>query len=197
MTLAGFGYYEESYPPELWETPAAPVGAARPAADEGSTVPGGTVLPATAAEVQGADQQEGALEAGPDSPGAVRTADGVEHVGILPAAAALQGQVLEVDPDSPIPGTVETTEADVPDVALPDFLTVTAGAPASYFPPVKPAERPRNVTELRQRAQPADPSAVWEPGQYVVVGENGKRAWWDGETWQRGEAPPELTRAKA
>jgi len=153
-------YYDASYPPELWETPTAPVAAARPSAaeDEGSTVPAGTVLPV----LQAADQQE---------------------------------RVLLVDPDSPVPGTLETTHADVPDVALPPLLTVTAGSPGSYSPAVTPAERPRNVTELQTRGTP-EPADPWAPGQYVPVGERGKRAHWDGEAWRSGEAPPFQTRAR-
>lgn len=57
MSLAD--YYSDSYPPELWETPAAPVAAARQSAtDEGGTVPTGTVPPLPAAEdVQVSDQE--------------------------------------------------------------------------------------------------------------------------------------------
>lgn len=106
MTAPG-GYYDASYPPELWETPAPPVGAARPTA----------------------------------------------AAAVTPAAT----------------------------------LVVAAGAPGSYSPELRAADRPRNVTELREQATPVAPFA-WLPGQYILVGENGKRAHWDGTDWQRGEA---------
>lgn len=66
--------------------------------------------------------------------------------------------------------------------------TVAAGAPGSYLPDVKASARPRNITELREQADPSG-APPWSPGQYVLVGENGKRAHWDGTTWQYGEAP--------
>ena len=105
MSLAD--YYGDSYPPELWETPAAPVAAAR-------------------------------------------------------ASAAAE-----------FPATT---------------LQVVAGAPGHYVPELRAAERPTNVTELRERARPVHP-APWAPGQYVPVGERGKRAHWDGADWRGGEAP--------
>lgn len=98
-------YYEDSYPPELWETPAAPVGAARSAASD-------------------------------------------------PAAT----------------------------------FTVAAGEPGSYGDDVKATDRPRNITDLDERATPADP-APWAAGQYVPVGERGKRAHWTGSSWKTGESP--------
>lgn len=101
-------YYSDSYPPELWETPAPPVGAARSAQTDGA-----------------------------------------------PAAT----------------------------------LTVAAGTPGSYVPDLKASDRPRNITELRERAVPSGDATPWSPGQYVLVGENGKRAHWDGHGWQYGEAP--------
>ena len=101
------GYYEASYPPELWETPAAPVGAASAPAAAGS-----------------------------------------------PAAT----------------------------------FTVVAGAPGSYGDDVKAADRPRNITDLDERATPAD-RAPWAAGQYVPVGERGKRAHWTGAAWKSGESP--------
>jgi hypothetical protein len=77
-------------------------------------------------------------------------------------------------------GTVELEDARV--------LTVAAGAPGTYNPPQTPAQRPRNVTDLRERAQPVtrDP---WPEGTYVQVGESGKRAHWTGTEWRSGESP--------
>lgn len=67
-------------------------------------------------------------------------------------------------------------------------LTVTAGEPGTYEPEVAPADRPRNVTELRERARVSDP-APWAEGEYVLVGTSGKRAHWSGEDWHGGESP--------
>jgi len=130
MSLAG--YYDESYPPELWETPAAPVAAAARSAgaEASSTVPGGTVLEAS----------------GPD-----------------------QAEPLGVG-------------------RLPEGLVAHPGAPGTYSPALTAAARPRNVTELREYVTPALASP-WAPGDYVPVGERGKRAHWTGEDWRLGEAP--------
>jgi hypothetical protein len=67
-------------------------------------------------------------------------------------------------------------------------LTVTAGEPGTYSPAVSAAERPRNLTELRERATAAD-VAPWPAGAYVLVGESGKRAHWTGEEWRGGDSP--------
>jgi hypothetical protein len=67
-------------------------------------------------------------------------------------------------------------------------LTVDAGTPGSYSPAVKASERPRNVTELVQRAVP-NGRAPWDAGQYVPVGTSGKRAHWTGAEWRGGESP--------
>lgn len=67
-------------------------------------------------------------------------------------------------------------------------LVVNAGKPGQYWPAVKASERPRNVTELGQRAQPSQPDP-WPAGAYVLVGENGKRAHWTGDHWRGGDSP--------
>lgn len=67
-------------------------------------------------------------------------------------------------------------------------FTVAAGEPGEYDPEVAPADRPSNVTALRERARPADP-APWAEGQYVLVGTSGKRAHWGGDDWHGGESP--------
>lgn len=67
-------------------------------------------------------------------------------------------------------------------------LRVDAGAPGTYSPAVTAAERPRNVTELTERAQP-NGRAPWDAGQYVPVGSSGKRAHWTGDRWAGGESP--------
>jgi hypothetical protein len=101
-------------------------------------------------------------------------------------------------------GTQElvATEQDAAGQALPDApgqdgavqltdarqLLVTAGAPGTYQPELRPAERPHNVTELRERAQPDGPTP-WAAGQFVPVGTSGKRAHWDGQDWRSGESP--------
>jgi hypothetical protein len=73
-------------------------------------------------------------------------------------------------------GTVERT------------LTVAPGEPGSYEPELAAADRPRNVTELRERARVVDP-APWAEGEYVLIGTSGKRAHWDGDDWHSGESP--------
>jgi hypothetical protein len=67
-------------------------------------------------------------------------------------------------------------------------LTVTAGEPGAYEPDVAPADRPRNVTELRERARPVD-TAPWPAEAYVLIGTSGKRAHWGGDDWHSGESP--------
>lgn len=67
-------------------------------------------------------------------------------------------------------------------------LTVTAGSPGAYSPPVAPGDRPRNLGEMRDRATPAD-TAPWPEGAYVQMGESGRRAHWTGAEWRGGESP--------
>lgn len=67
-------------------------------------------------------------------------------------------------------------------------FTITAGEPGTYSPEVVAADRPRNVTELRERARPAD-TGPWPEGAYVLVGTSGKRAHWGGDDWHGGESP--------
>jgi hypothetical protein len=98
---------------------------------------------------------------------------------------------VPVDGDLDEAATVVTADGTEHVGTLPvtaELLTVAAGAPGDYSPALKASDRPRNITELRRRAQPVAPFA-WLPGQYVLVGENGKRAHWDGATWQRGTVP--------
>jgi hypothetical protein len=70
----------------------------------------------------------------------------------------------------------------------PHLLLVTAGTPARYEPAVSVSARPRNVTELRERARPATPEP-WPAGAYVLVGERGRRAHWNGSDWRLDESP--------
>lgn len=185
MTLP-VSYYDESLPPELWETPPAPpVGAAAPV----------DVTDRLAAAVgNGSGERDGDLEH-PD--------DAVE----LEAAEAAEGESGEVepDPDSPIPGEVVTAErllpvdatrtspggpatVEQPADTVTFELSVTPGQPGAYTPDLTAGQRPRNVAELRSRARPDDP-APWPSGSYVQIGTNGKRAHWTGEDWHSGDAP--------
>lgn len=88
----------------------------------------------------------------------------------------------------------DAATAHRPSAAAPDSqsssprLTVTAGAPGGYTPAVRAADRPRNITELSNQAEPAD-RAPWTVGQYVSVGTSGKRAHWTGTEWRGGESP--------
>lgn len=83
--------------------------------------------------------------------------------------------------------TVDTAGGPVTSVGVVPLL-VDAGAPGSYTPAVSAAERPRNLGELQQRAQP-NGRAPWDTGQYVPVGTSGKRAHWTGTAWAGGESP--------
>lgn len=69
-----------------------------------------------------------------------------------------------------------------------DTLVVTAGEPGTYEPELAPRDRPSNVTELRERARPAD-DAPWPAEAYVLIGTSGKRAHWGGDDWHSGESP--------
>jgi hypothetical protein len=94
------------------------------------------------------------------------------------AAQTGEGDAPRTAAGSPSPGATVGTSP----------LTVAAGAPGTYDPPVRPADRPSNLTELRERAQPADRSP-WPEHAYVLVGESGKRAHWTGSEWRSGESP--------
>lgn len=87
-------------------------------------------------------------------------------------------------PQAPVGAAARSAAASAPAATL----VVAAGAPGSYSPEQKAADRPRNIGELRERATPADPQP-WAPGEYVLVGERGKRAHWDGTDWRQDEAP--------
>ena len=84
------------------------------------------------------------------------------------------------------PGEGDRLEATASTISR--TLTVDAGAPGTYDPPVSAADRPRNVTELRDQARVTSP-APWAAGEFVQVGQNGKRAHWTGEDWKLGESP--------
>jgi hypothetical protein len=104
-------------------------------------------------------------------------------------SAAEQSVAGDVGAPTPATEPEVTVGASLPTVTSGVQLGVTAGSPGTYSPPVKASERPRNVTELRARAVPAYSRDPWEPGQYVQVGESGKRAHWDGNQWRAGESP--------
>jgi hypothetical protein len=124
------GYYDQSYPPSLWQTPVA-------AAADDSQV--------SAARAED-DRQ-------PITAGASESSE-------------------------------EATGSDV----SPTTLTVAAGTPGTYDPAVSAVERPRNLTELRQRGIPED-TTPWPAGAYVLVGTSGKRAHWSGSEWRADESP--------
>lgn len=70
----------------------------------------------------------------------------------------------------------------------PSVLLATAGEPGAYAPPLTPAQRPRNMTELQERVTVPTPEP-WPVGAYVLVGTTGKRAHWTGDHWKAGESP--------
>jgi hypothetical protein len=81
---------------------------------------------------------------------------------------------------------------DQPDLRHPDVeglpsdnpaTGATAGTPGTWTP--DPAVRPSNFTEMD--AIIATPTTAWTTGQYVVLADN-SHAFWNGSTWQSGEA---------
>jgi hypothetical protein len=109
--------------------------------------------------------------------------------GAAPAAVELPG-ATQLEPAVAMREVV-AAEQDAVEPHAPSGLpplTVTAGAPGGYSPELRPGARPHNVTELRDRARPAD-TAPWAAGQFVPVGTSGKRAHWDGQDWRSGESP--------
>ncbi len=103
-------------------------------------------------------------------------------------ASAPAGVREEGTPDAggQVAGRVDTAPAAD---QQPSPLVVTAGAPATYSPPLRAVDRPRNVTELNSAGATADPATPWPAGQYVSVGTSGKRAHWSGQEWRGGESP--------
>jgi hypothetical protein len=72
--------------------------------------------------------------------------------------------------------------------SAPPSLLAAPGRPGTYSPAVTSTERPRNVTELQARVQPATPEP-WPVNAYVLVGTTGKRAHWTGTGWKGGASP--------
>lgn len=74
--------------------------------------------------------------------------------------------------------------------AAPPALAPTAapGQPGEYAPAVSGEQRPRSLTELSERYQPATPEP-WPAGTYVLMGTSGKRAHWTGDRWKGGDSP--------
>lgn len=72
--------------------------------------------------------------------------------------------------------------------ATPPALLAVPGEPGAYDPPVSPAERPRNITELGERVTVPTPEP-WPAGAYVLVGTTGRRGHWTGDHWKGGESP--------
>lgn len=60
----------------------------------------------------------------------------------------------------------------------------TAGSPGSFTPAATTA--PFNLEELRAEVV-ADPLTAWTTGQHVVLGD-GSHAYWDGDSWEAGDA---------
>jgi hypothetical protein len=62
---------------------------------------------------------------------------------------------------------------------------VTPGAPGSFTP--VGAELPESIGGLRFRGALGE-TAAWTVGQYVVL-DDASHAYWDGDSWEVGEAP--------
>jgi len=84
------------------------------------------------------------------------------------------------------PATVTVADGGRQDA--PPVLLAVPGSPGAYVPPVSPADRPRNITELVNRVTVATPEP-WPAGAYLQIGESGRRAHWTGEGWKGGESP--------
>lgn len=61
----------------------------------------------------------------------------------------------------------------------------TSGTPGSFTPSGSVA--PYDLAEIDAMGVVASPSTAWATGEYVVLGDN-SHAYWDGATWQSGEA---------
>jgi hypothetical protein len=62
-----------------------------------------------------------------------------------------------------------------------------AGTPGSFLGGAG-VEDPADLTELRAEVKPAGSLEAWYNGQYVVLGD-ASHAYWDGNSWEVGEAP--------
>lgn len=89
---------------------------------------------------------------------------------------------------APAPAGADEAAGSGDAALLPPGLTAAAGAPGAYDPPVRAADRPANMAELREGVRPAT-REPWPAGTYVLVGENGRRAHWSGSEWLAGESP--------
>jgi hypothetical protein len=70
-----------------------------------------------------------------------------------------------------------------------DATGATAGSPGSFTP--SGATPAADLAGLS--ACTASPTTPWTEGQHVVLGDN-SHAYWDGTTWQTGDAPPPIVR---
>jgi hypothetical protein len=93
---------------------------------------------------------------------------------------------LEQPVASPLPAAPAPTAGSQQDAS--PFLLAAPGTPGTYDPPATPQDRPRNITELRERVQPATPEP-WPAGAYVQIGESGRHAHWTGSDWRLKESP--------
>jgi hypothetical protein len=78
---------------------------------------------------------------------------------------------------------VHATLANHPQVEATNGL---AGEPG-YFEPYN-ATLPYSLAAVRDQVTTPHPATAWAEGEYVVLGD-GTHAYWDGNSWEAGEAP--------
>jgi hypothetical protein len=132
----------------------------------------------------GAEPVEGAPAGSPPAP--LEGVPEVEPVDNGPGSeGSLDGQRLEVDPSSPVPG--EVVEFDGEPGQGTAVATATAGTPGTYTPELVGDDRPGTLLELGDRVTP-DPDGPWPEGTWVPYG-SGKRAHYGPDGWHTGESP--------
>jgi hypothetical protein len=62
----------------------------------------------------------------------------------------------------------------------------TAGTPGTFTP--AGSDGPDSLAALRASGVTASPATAWTTGQYIVL-DDGTHAYWDGDSWEAGEAP--------
>jgi hypothetical protein len=70
----------------------------------------------------------------------------------------------------------------------PPLLLAAPGQPGTYEPEVPPAERPRNIGELRERVRVVTPEP-WPAGARLPLSKIGRYAHWTGTDWKLNESP--------
>lgn len=104
--------------------------------------------------------------------------DPVALAAIAPSVALRVLEVSAVPPES----TSGAIPLDDPDAAA--ATGADAGTPGAFTP--SGAFRPETVADMG--GVTANPATAWTTGQYVLL-QGGGHAYWDGDSWEAGEAP--------